>query len=413
MNEKGVAVDQLHMIHEILQTALAGFDAPLQTMLQRIAETACQIFRFNSAAVVLPNRKNFYTPRVKIGDARVDGNGHHTAEVTGDVVDRIFGRYRVKAVYYDLASQDDSVYFNPHGTERRTQIRRPPEEWNEQDVVLCRLLDSSGATAGYISFFHPADDCRISRELFYGMEIFSRCVSSALQYHARFTNLRKNERQLKQLLVSSNIFRLHLDLDGLFNEIVWAVKFSSSFNVVVLGLVNRENRSIDVRAVACTDKVKLSQMRGLQFPLASIIPLFRDEYSRGKAFFINRPEKPFTRFREIYYGSGESVGSNVDRERYKTLLIQIKSKNNNLYGLLMADDPGQLTKISDEEIQLLEIFAHNVSIAIDNRNIYVQLKKKILELEKEVAQYEPDFKDDPEQAIKTMVNRIFKDVKRY
>ncbi len=44
--------------------------------------------------------------------------------------------------------------------------------------------------------------------------------------------------------------------------------------------------------------------------------------------------------------------------------------------------------------------------------IYIQLRKKILKLEDEVAQYEPDFKENPNLAIKKIVDRIFKDFKR-
>jgi len=406
MKDNGGAINQLHMIQEISQLVLSCSNTPRKVLLQRIAETGCQIFRFNSAVVsLMDSEKKTFTPRVATGSAHFSPNSN-VAAVTDEVVKRFFAdRYRVKMIYYEQAPQDAAIYFNPQDIERRTQKRRPSGEWHERDVLLCRLLDSNGETGGYISFLHPADDCRLSRDLFYNMEIFSRCASSAVEYHAMFSNLRKNERHLKQLLVSSNIFRLQLDLDELFNEIVWAVNFSSSFNVVALGLVNKGSRSIDIRAAACTDKVKLNQIRGLQFPLASIMPLFRDEYSRGKAFYINKPENVLERFREIYYGVAHGLNC-------KTLLIQIKSKNNNLYGLLLADDHGNLTNVSDEEIHILEIFANNIAIAIDNRNIYVQLRKKILKLEDEIAQYEPDFKENPNLAIKKMVDRIFKDFKR-
>ncbi len=412
MKDNGGSINQLHMVQEISQLVLSCSNTPLKVLLQRIAETGCQIFRFNSAVVSLLNsEKNTYTPRVVTGSTHFSPNSN-VAEVTGEVVKRIFAdRYRVKVIYYEQSPQDSAVYFNPQDIERRTQKRRPSGEWHERDVLLCRLLDSNGETGGYISFLHPADDCRLSRDLFYNLEIFSRCASSAVEYHTMFSNLRKNERHLKQLLVSSNIFRLQLDLDELFNEIVWAVNFSSSFNVVALGLVNKKSRSMDIRAAACTDKVKLNQIRELQFPLASIMPLFRDEYSRGKAFYINKPENVLERFREIYYGMSSMTGA-AHEPNCKTLLIQIKSQNNNLYGLLLADDYGNLTNVSDEEIRILEIFANNIAIAIDNRNIYVQLRKKILKLEDEIAQYEPDFKENPNLAIKKMVDRIFKDFKR-
>ncbi len=415
MNDTGGKINQLHMIQELSQIVLSCSNATLKVLLRRIAETGCQIFRFNSAVVSLQDsERNTYSPRVVAGSAYFPPNSNQVAAVTGEVVERIFAdRYRVKLVYYDQVLKDTAAYFNPQNIEHRTQNRRPSGEWHERDVLLCRLLNGNGETRGYISFFHPADDCIVSRDLFYNMEIFSTCASFAVEYNTIFSNLRKNERHVKQLLVSSNIFRLNLDLDGLFNEIVWAVNFSSSFNVVALGLVNKKSRTLDIRAAACADKVKLNQIRGLQFPLASIAPLFRDEYSRGKAFYINKPENVLNRFKEIYYGSSRPSATGMDYERNcKMLMIKIKSKNNNLYGLLLADDPGPASDISDEEIGVLEIFANNVAIAIDNRNIYVQMRKKIMQLEDEIAQYEPDFKENPTRAIKVMVDRIFKDFKR-
>ncbi|MFW6180660.1 MAG: hypothetical protein ACOC8N_02840, partial [Spirochaetota bacterium] len=415
-------IDQLHMLREALAAALDSAGEPLSAMLKRLAATACQVFRFSRATVsLLDEGGRAYLMRAAAG--RLDGAGAEmrNPEVPREVIDRLFaGRYRVKMVYHGMPEQGPAGFIDPRVAERRTQQRRERGGWHEWDLVAVRLADEQDNTVGFMTLSDPAEDGEASRELFQSLELFGMCASAALRFHGLLREREKQVKRYQQLLVSGGVFRLELTLQELFSELVWAVRFSSGFRLVMLGLVDKKSGTVKMKAVACADKLKSRQLREVRLPLSAIIPLMGRDWERRRSHLVIERREVFREYKRVYYGSalaGEpNPGTPPSHQAWPAwgvLLLPVRSRSGGLYGLLAVDDPAEGSIPRPEEVQLLEILAGWIAAAIDNRNLYVQARKRVQELveQLEALKPKPDFNENPTEAIKAMAESIFKDFK--
>jgi hypothetical protein len=213
---------------------------------------------------------------------------------------------------------------------------------------------------------------------------------------------------MERLLVTSNIFKLNLNLRELFNEIVWAIKFSTDFNLVALGLISRKTGNLELKAVACDDKIKANRLLELQFPTGLLMEVFREEYRRSKSYLIHGPERVFQSYKQVYFGSALSERRlDGTRPAWTMLLVPIRTRESRTIGILIADDYTGSGIPGDEEVHILEIVSKQFGIAFDNRSLYMKALRRLREPDAAKPEEEYDFYENPTLAIKRMAERIF------
>ncbi len=405
------AIDQLAMINKVAHLVATSYDEPLNVLLERIIEIASEVFGFQRATIaLLDKRKNAFVKQAMIGyrsTALVDGRNR---EVPREVIERVFDhRFRVKVIYYNQDHRDPASYVNTSFPERRTQKRRPPTQWHQRDLVLVNLMNRNGDTFGYISLDNPVDTRIPGRDTFHNLELFGQLVSMTIENYYQFSTLEKRSRRLKQILVTSNIFKLYLSLQDLLKEVVWSIKFSLDFNLVALALISKKTGNLEMKAVACDDKIKTNRLLELSFPLELFSALLRAEYARGKAYFVVKEEDVLRTFKQIYYGPTIKAQTDGGWPAWGLLLVPIKSREGKVVGVLMVDDPEGQKLPTGDTIHTLEILANQIAIAIDNRVMYIQAKRRIQELEQRV-ECVPSLEAPrtPTPGIRRFVDRLFK-----
>jgi hypothetical protein len=404
-------VDQLLLFRELEKSLLDCLDEPIGILLERGAETGCQIFRFQrSTAALLDPKKDTFTRRVAIGYGSSHANGINDGTVPKPVIDHLFGeRYRIRMVYHEVRERSIADYLDAQRPERRTQSRRANGKWELGDVAVVRLTDEREETTGYFSFDKPEDGRIGGRDLFFNLELFGQWMSYAIAQHRRVSYLERRMKWMERLLVTSNIFKLNLNLRELFNEIVWSIKFSSEFNLVAIGLVSRKTSNLELQAVACNDKIKQNRLLELQFPPSQLMEVFRDEYHRGKSYLVTRPETAFKSFKMVYYGSSLSRSRPPGSwPAWGMLLVPIRTSDSKTIGLLIADDYTGRGMPSDDDIHILEIMSNQFGIAIDNRGLYMKTVRRLQALKRDQPEDDYDFYENPTLAIKRMAERIFR-----
>jgi hypothetical protein len=244
-------------------------------------------------------------------------------------------------------------------------------------VIIFNLTDPAGNTFGYISMDEPIKPVVPSREIFHNMEIFTNLTSLAIENFYRYSSVEKRNRRLKRLLVTGNIFKLNLTGSEIMKDSVWSIKFSLDFNLVIIGMINIETNMLEIKAVACDDRIKTIHLKEITIPVKELRPVFKKEYSIGKSYFISKPEALFDMIKEIYY----DLKIESEEKRYwqwwNLLIVPIQEKNKNIIGFLIADDPSDCLLPTKETIHTLEIFSNQLSIAIENRVSYLHLQNKV------------------------------------
>ena len=371
-------IDQSQMVAELANLVHVSYSEPLNIYLRRIIEVICQVFKFKRSTIaLLDRRQNIFIKQAMVGYTEDEGDTieQRALEVPREVIDRIFAdRYRIKVIYYNQDQRELPHEDNPGVPERRTQRRRPLNEWHNRDLVLLNLKDHKDNSFGYISLDNPYEGIVPTRSTFHNLELFSRLVSLSIENYYRFSALAKKNRRLKQVLSNSNIFKLHLSLTELLNEIVWSAKYTLEFNLISLVLISKKTQLLETKAVACDDKIKQIQIRELTFNIHDFSDLLRDDFQIGKSYLVNREEPVLEHFKHIYYGAEGNVRTSDGWPNWALLLVPIKGRDGKIIGFFMADDPNDMRIPSSENIHTLEILANQIAVAIDNRIMYVQAK---------------------------------------
>jgi PAS domain S-box-containing protein len=405
----GNRVDQLHMISRVAQILAASYWEPFNVVLESIAECCGRIFRFQRVTLaLLDRRKNAYVKHAMIGYANLPSKEVANLEVPQEVIDRIFAnKFLVKVLYYNQAQQENALELNSEFYERRTQKRRPNNQWHKRDLVLVNLLTSAGKTFGYISLDLPVDDFIPGRDTFKNLELFGKLAALIIENYYQFSTIEKRSRRLKQILVTSNIFKLHLSLDELLKEMVWSIKFSLDFNLVALGLISKRSSCLELKAVACDDRVKQNQLSELKFQLTNFANLFRGEYLRGKSYFIVKQEEILHPLKQIYHNGSLAKPTNGGWPSWGVILVPLKSRDGKVIGVLLVDDPEDQRLPTKEVFSTLEILANQVAVAVDNRVLYIQAKKQLQEYQNNPAPPQVELPDYSTSGIKRLLQRLF------
>jgi PAS domain S-box-containing protein len=375
-------IDQNSMVNELIEIIQLSYSEPLNVLLNRVAEIVAQIFGFKRATVaLLDRRKKVFIKQAMVGfgDTEDDESKaeQRAIEVPQEVINKIFAdRFKIKVIYHTQDQRDSSDFLGPGVPDRRTQKRSAETEWHKRDLVLLNLTDNNENTFGYISLDEPGLETTPSRTIFYNLEMFGKLTAMAIENYYRYSQLEHRNRRLKQILVTSNIFKLYLSLSELLKEVVWSVKFSLNFNLITLVLISKKTGMLETKAVACDDKIKMLQLKELKYDLAEFGKLLKDEYRRNKSYFVQDQESILNHMKRIYYGAEQNGRYGKGWPNWALLLVPIKSREGKIIGFLLADDPGDMRLPNPDTIHILEIMANQIAIAIDNRVMYVQAKEQ-------------------------------------
>jgi len=398
--------DQTRMINEMVQLIHDSHDISFNHLLERISQIVCQLFQFKKATLaILDRRRKTFIKQIMIGYMNGKAGDRRILEVPQEVIDRVFvNQSKIKVIYHNHDSKNQHA-LQQIISERRTQTRRTNNQWHPQDIIIFNLVDHHNKTFGYISLDEPLYPVVPPREIFYNMEIFSGLASLAIENFYRFASLEKRNRRLKQLLVTCNLFRLHLSISEMMKEIVWAIKFSLDFNLVLLGFINRKSKEFQINTIACDDRIKTVQLKELSIPGSDLQNLLKKEYRKGKSYLVNKSEPALRRLKDIYYDTKIDATGKRYWPWWALLMVPIHGREGKVLGFIFLDDPKDCLLPTYEEIQTLEILANQISVAIENRLAYVRLQERVSAKQEETLEIK---REKSEGGIKKLVDYFFK-----
>lgn len=413
LNQTNGLVDQTKMISEIIDTMNTSLKEPVNFLLERLTQIASQVFRFKKVTLALLDRKKkVFIKQAIVGFNRLRNNA--LMEVPADVIEQIFNDpFQLKVMYYrrdgliDFLQKEQQQKLYNEKEKRETPLRF---KWQEDDMLILNLVDQNQHTFGYVSLENPLSRSEITPELAHNLELFGKLASMAIENHYHYSMLERRNRRLKQILVTNNIFKLYLNINELLKEVVWSVKFSMDFNVVGLALVTRKSGKLELKATACDDKIKQLQLEEQKFDLPAVAEILKKrKYFRSKSYMITEPEPVFQSLKQVYYGSRRK---NMRRGPWKPeylILVPIKTRDHKISGFLVVDDPADGRIPNLDMFRTLEILANQIAIAIDNRTMYSQMKKRVKILEK-ASGFSEETVDATDQnlRIQRLVDKFFK-----
>jgi GAF domain-containing protein len=133
---------------------------------------------------------------------------------------------------------------------------------------------------------------------------------------------------------------------------------------------------LEMRAVAGNDKLKAGQILALKIPQEDCSAILKNEYVISRSYLINKEEAALRPLKHIYQRERSLPRAPEDWPPFALLTVPIRSRYDKIIGFLILDNPADKARPSLETIRLLELLANQISVAMENRVLYLQAKKE-------------------------------------
>jgi len=196
----------------------------------------------------------------------------------------------------------------------------------------------------------------------------------------RVEELSHKTRQLTRLLEVGNALKANLSLEQVLQRIVQAVRDALGFNVAVLSLVEGDPPVLRRVTAAGIDPQTFHRLQQARAPLDRFRHLMREEFRIGQSYFISHEHTDID-YDAVWGGrdfvylptlppaeQGEGTWHPDD-----VLFVPITDSQGELVGILSVDEPADGRIPGRDTIEVLEIFANQASIAIENARLFQEV----------------------------------------
>ncbi len=195
--------------------------------------------------------------------------------------------------------------------------------------------------------------------------------------------LERQSQQLSDVLRISQALSANLNLNDLLPEIVRAIRSSLGFNIALLSMVDDSDPMMMRRRAAVG--IPAEQWEAMQqqlVPVAWYLSVMRDEFQISRSYFIPHDHAHYA---SVWYNQNEStyrpdLGERKEGEWHPddALFVPLYDSDGYLISVLSVDDPYDRRVPSLQSIQVLEIFANQAAIAIENANLYAKTHERAI-----------------------------------
>jgi diguanylate cyclase (GGDEF)-like protein len=187
--------------------------------------------------------------------------------------------------------------------------------------------------------------------------------------------LAQRSQQLSEVLRISQALSANLNLDVLLPEIVSAIRSSLGFSIALLSLVDKDDPTMmRRRAEVGVPPSQWEILKGQLIPIAWYESVMRDEFRISRSYYIPHS-----------HAEHHLIWDNTQNDTYRpdlgerdhdewhsddALFVPLFDSDGRLISVLSVDDPYDRHTPSFDSVQVLEIFASQAAIAIENANLY-------------------------------------------
>lgn len=195
--------------------------------------------------------------------------------------------------------------------------------------------------------------------------------------------MQQGAQQIKELLRLSKLLRVEHGLNDILPQVVSSIADSTSFRTLILNLI-KDQSICPVAFVGISDEDQRVLQSGHD-SADDFMKFMRRDFRISESYFISHEHADL-------FANVTTINS-MPTDRYKPggwhpddmLLVPLYSpREQKLLGFLSFDDPVNGNIPSEEQIEIIELFALQAAIAVDNALIYQERENERLLLEESV-----------------------------
>ncbi len=188
--------------------------------------------------------------------------------------------------------------------------------------------------------------------------------------------LSKNVNQLKRVLEVSEMLKSNVPLVDLMMKVASIIQKDLGWEYALVSLVKPDG-SIDRIAYAGISEKDFQRLRQNPPTLSFVKSLMRDEFKISHSYFI--PEEANVSLPDEMVYVGKYNVKDIDSWKDRDLLwVPIYDKSGRMIAYISPDKPASGKRPKIEDVTILEIFANQVLIALENSSEFETLQEKAI-----------------------------------
>ncbi|HLW02125.1 MAG TPA: methyl-accepting chemotaxis protein [Ktedonobacterales bacterium] len=192
----------------------------------------------------------------------------------------------------------------------------------------------------------------------------------------------RRARQIKEVLRLGNAMRAELQLDILLRQIVEAISSCIGFRQAILNLVHDDSPDLECAAFVGISSEDERRMRASPPPLTRLLGMMRSEFRLSQSYFIPHEHAHLVNGMQVVTPKNITWHGENSWHPQDILLVPLVSpRENKLLGILSLDDPEDGLQPSLETIEVIELFANQAALGIDNARVFQQREQERRALE--------------------------------
>ncbi len=201
----------------------------------------------------------------------------------------------------------------------------------------------------------------------------------------------RRTQQVKELIRLGNMLRAELGLEDVLQQIVSSISACTGFRIAVISLIDEGGERLSAVAFAGLSPENERILREAHDPVEKLARLMRPQFRISQSYFISHEH--IAEFADIptvvetTVDDYEPGGWHPEDMLIVPLYSQRKKK---LLGILSLDDPEDGKVPTLESIEVVELFANQAAIAIDNASVFQEREAERKALEEAIVALRAD-----------------------
>lgn len=189
--------------------------------------------------------------------------------------------------------------------------------------------------------------------------------------------MHKRAEQMSLLLEVTRTMRSDRPLEDMLLDVAYAVQEGTGFNVVLISVI--EGHTLRRVAGAGIPLARLDQMKQVRHDWSRIQSLLQERFRIGRCYYI--PAEDYDGLMEgidVFIPDTESPDRQPGAWHQKDMfVIPLRGSRGEIVGLMSVDDPLDGRVPTAQTAEVIEIFAAQVALAIENNRLVVDLRRQV------------------------------------
>lgn len=196
------------------------------------------------------------------------------------------------------------------------------------------------------------------------------------------SSMLRQSQQIKELIYLGNILRAELGLDEVLEQVVSSISSCIGFRISVIKLIDDEYEYLQAAASAGLSEEDQQALNAHPMQVSQMLRLMHPDFQISQSYFISHEHLHL--FQDIAIVGGGEVAEHRPGAWHPNdmLIIPLFSpRQRRLLGFLSLDEPLDGKVPTEESIEMIELFANQAAIAIDNARLFHEREAERASLE--------------------------------